>query len=110
MTTNDILKLIDAGFTKAEIAILDPTLQFVPEQQPEQGKQEPKKDPEKPKQEPAPAPDPVQPTSSNVVLSDDQFTKLLQQLNVQGASLDVPPEQDIAAKLGEHFKDLIVGK
>lgn len=109
MTTNDILKLIDAGFTKAEIAKLDPSLQFVPEQQPEHAKQDPKEQSKaEPKQEPAP--DPVQPTSSNVVLSDDQFTKLLQQLNVQGASLDVPPEQDMATKLGEHFKDLIVGK
>ena len=110
MTTNDILKLIDAGFTKSEIAKLDPSLQFVPEPQNEQEKLDPKTEPKKPKQEPDQDPDPKQPTSSNVVLSDDQFTKLLQQLNVQGASLDVPPEQDMAAKLGEHFKELVVGK
>ena len=110
MTTTDILKLIDAGFTKSEIAKFDPSLQFVPEPQKEQEKPEPKSEPEKPKQEPAPAPDPKQPTGSNIVLSDDQFTKLLQQLNIQGASLDVPPEQDMAAKLGEHFKEIVVGK
>lgn len=103
MDAKQILKLVDAGFTKAEIFELA-------------GKQAPDKVPDpKPETPPAPekVPDPkpeTPPTSSGVTMSDDQFKTLLQQLNVQGASLDVPPEMDMSQKLGEHFKDLMIGK
>lgn len=106
MTAQEIIKLIDAGFTKDEIFKLDADVKVVPGSKIAEGKKEtvpedPK--PADPKTDPAPAP-------SGITLSDDQFTKLMQQLNVNGASLDVPPETDIATKLGDHFKDLMVGK
>ena len=106
MTAKEILKLIDAGFTKEDIFKLEGT---APDRAGSEAPED-KKDPEdlKPETKPEPAPAPVQ--TSGVTLSDDQFTKLLQQLNVQGASLDVPPDQDIASKLGEHFKNLVIGK
>lgn len=108
MTAQDIIKLIDAGFTKDEIFKLDADVKVVPDPKIAEGKKEsvpedPK--PADPKTDPAPAPAP-----SGITLSDDQFTKLMQQLNVNGASLDVPPETDITTKLGDHFKDLMVGK
>ena len=106
MTATEILKLIDAGFTKDEILGLE-SAQVVPTKAPEELVKE--------VNEPAPVvpalvPDP-QPTNqtSGVTLSDDQFKTLLQQLNVQGASLDVPPESDIKSKLADHFKEVTIG-
>lgn len=106
MTANEILKLIDAGFTKEDILKLDADVKVVPTETPapEIGEVEVKiaETPEV-KTEPVAQP-------SGVTLSDDQFTKLLQQLNVNGASLDVPPESDIKTKLAEHFKEVTIGK
>lgn len=103
MLAKDILKLIDAGFTKDEIFSLEVSM-------PDRAGSEtaiPEKVPTpEPVQEPKTEPQP----SAGVTLSDDQFTKLLQQLNRNGASLDVPPEADMSTKLGEHFKDLMIGK
>ena len=108
MTAKEILKLIDAGFTKDEIFKLDADVKIVPD--PKTAENE-KTTPD-PKPDPAPAPDPTSatpPQLNGVTLSDEQFTKLLQQLNVQGASLDVPPEADMSQKLAEHFKDITIG-
>ena len=104
MTANDVLKLIDAGFTKEDILKLDADVKVVPTETPA-----PEVEAEKPVIVPEVKTEPVaQP--SGVTLSDDQFTKLLQQLNVKGASLDVPPETDIKTKLAEHFKEVTIGK
>ena len=107
MDAKQILKLVDAGFTKAEIFELAGTKapDNVPDPKPEARKVE------KPAGDPKPAePKTDTPTPSGVTLSDDQFKTLLQQLNVQGATLDIPPEADLSEKLGEHFKDLMIGK
>ena len=106
MTANEILKLIDAGFTKDDILKLDADAPVVPTEKPapESGEVEPKTT-ETPEVKVEPVAQP-----SGVTLSDDQFTKLLQQLNVKGASLDVPPETDIKTKLAEHFKEVTIGK
>ena len=104
MDAKTILKLVDAGFSKAEIMKLSESA--APDQVPD-----PK--PEAPEvNTPAPESKPEQntPAPSGVMMSDDQFRTLLQQLNVQGASIDIPPETDLTAKLGEHFKDLMIGK
>lgn len=102
MTTNEILKLIDAGFTRDEILGFSNEAEGVPPKASEEDIPE-----DKPK---APVPDPKPETPSGVTLSDDQFKTLLQQLNVKGASLDVPPESDIKSKLAEHFKEVTIGK
>lgn len=117
MTANEVLKLIDAGFTKEEILKLD--VKGVPTETSATGTQVEAKSAEtsatgtqaeaksaatsEVKKEPATQ-------TSGVTLSDDQFTKLLQQLNVKGASLDVPPETDFKSKLAEHFKEVTIGK
>lgn len=104
MTAKEILKLIDAGFTKQDIMTLEGS-KIVPDPKPEEKKApEVKPEPEAKSEPKAPA------APVGVTLSDDQFTKLLQQLNVNGASLDVPPESDMASKLGDHFKDVLIGK
>lgn len=104
MTANDVLKLIDAGFTKEDILKLDADVKVVPTET-----SAPEIKAETPGTVPEVGTEPVaQP--SGVTLSDDQFTKLLQQLNVKGASLDVPPETDIKTKLAEHFKEVTIGK
>lgn len=103
MDAKQILKLVDAGFTKAEIMeIMGVKVpDKVPDPKPEQPKPESVPEEVKPETPPAPV---------GVTMSDEQFKTLLQQLNVQGASLDVPPEVDMSEKLGEHFKDLMIGK
>lgn len=104
MKTETILKLVDAGFSKEEILKMDSPAPIVPDQkQPEPKKEDPAPDPQ-PKTETVPA----QPTG--VTMSDDQFRTLLQHLNIQGATLDVPPEVDLSEKLADHFKDLMIGK
>lgn len=105
MTTNDILKLIDAGFNKEEILRLDGSAGNVPPQEPEAVAERPKNEPDLKPEEPK-----AEPQTSGVTLSNDQFKTLLQQLNVNGASLDVPPEVDMKAKLAEHFKEVTIGK
>lgn len=106
MTTNDILKLIDAGFNKEEILRLDGSAESVPPPTSEVISEQPKTEPEPKPEESKPA----EPQTSGVTLSNDQFKTLLQQLNVNGASLDVPPEVDMKAKLAEHFKEVTIGK
>lgn len=103
MIAKDILKLIDAGFTKDEIFSLEV---IVPDRA---GSETTTPEPEA-KPEPVPEPKTEPQQSAGVTLSDEQFTKLLQQLNRNGASLDVPPDADISTKLGDHFKDLLIGK
>ena len=106
---SDIMALVNAGFTKADIMAL--TTGKV-EQSKEAAKvSEPAKAPD-PVSQPeavkeAKAPDPI--PNPGVTLSEDQFTKLLQRLNVNGASIDVPKEVDISAKPGDHFKELLIG-
>ena len=103
MDAKTILKLVDAGFTKSDISELGgaKALDQVPDPKPETPK------PETPAPETKPE---TQPQPQGVTMSDDQFRTLLQQLNIQGASLDVPPEIDLSQKLGDHFKDLMIGK
>lgn len=105
MTANEILKLIDAGFTKEDILKLDADVKVVPTETPAPETPAEVKTTETPEVKAEPVAQP-----SGVTLSDDQFTKLLQQLNVKGASLDVPPETDIKTKLAEHFKEVTIGK
>lgn len=104
MDAKQILKLVDAGFTKAEIFELAgiQAPDHVPDPKPETPPA-PKEKLEDPKPE-------TPPTPAGVTMSDDQFNTLLQQLNVGSASIDIPPEQDMSQKLGEHFKDLMIGK
>lgn len=103
MDAKTILKLVDAGFTKAEIMELTgaKAADKVPDPKPETPK--PETPPEDPKPETPPAP-------AGVTMSDEQFNTLIQKLNVGNASIDVPPEMDVTEKLGEHFKELMIGK
>lgn len=103
MLAKDILKLIDAGFTKDEIFSLEVSLSDRAGS--ETTTPEPEANPA-PVQEPETEPQ----QTAGVTLSDEQFTKLLQQLNRNGASLDVPPDADMSTKLGNHFKDILIGK
>lgn len=106
---NNIMALVNAGFTKADIMALTTGKASPVKAEPAKAS-EPEKasDPvSKPEAEAAKAPDPI--PNPGVTLTEDQFTKLLQRLNVNGASIDVPKEVDISAKLGDHFKELLIG-
>lgn len=103
MLAKDVLKLIDAGFTKDEIFALEVRM-------PDRAGSETATPEDVPTPKPVQEPETEPQQSVGVTLSDEQFTKLLQQLNRNGASLDVPPEADMSTKLGDHFKDILIGK
>lgn len=91
MKTEDILKLIDAGFTKDEILKLDTSADPEPEPQkaePEPQKAEPepqKADPEPQKADPEPEPQKADPQTDTLKFIAEQFekmTKTIQESNI----------------------------
>lgn len=113
MTEATLNKLLDAGFEKSEIMALagqeaivtsetqKDAQQIVPTVvQPKESTQIPEAKTEDPERQPA---------QGTVTLSDAQFTQMMQQLNQQNASVDIPPKYDIKNVLGEHFKDIMIG-
>lgn len=112
MTTQEIMALVNAGFTKADIMQLagagaktdaesqTEAQQIVPTvAQPIENTQT---------EVATPIPE-QQKAKDTVTMSDAQFTQLMQTINSNGASLDVPPKYDIKNVLGEHFKDIMIG-
>lgn len=111
MTEQTLMRLLDAGFDKSEIMSLAglpastqteqtqavvPVVPTVPTPEPKQVENDAAVIPEAQ-------------TTNTVTMSDAQFTQLMQQLNNNNASIDVPPKHDIKNVLGEHFKDLMIG-
>ena len=41
-----------------------------------------------------------------MTMSNEQFTQLLQKLNLQGATIDVPEKKSPESILGDHFRGL----
>ena len=99
MTLDNVITLINNGFSHDEIIALsagDQTITVEPQQaEPVQASE--------PKQEPVQAPTPT------VTISDEQLMKLTQTLRAQGASVAVPPTVSLDDKLSEHLKALITG-
>ena len=110
MDINDILELTRAGFTKEDIMAMA-SAQKQPEQpgadttktkQPaEQAAKVPEAQPEEDKSK---GKEPEQ--TQSVTMSNEQFTQLLQKLNLQGASIDVPEKKSPESILGDHFRGL----
>lgn len=111
MTTSEIIKLLDAGYTKDEISAMDNQEQLPADQQPEQpGDQQP--EPEQP--EPADNNDSV---NAEVTALRDELTSTRQQLaqlvkqmqanNLKTASVNILPESDLEKKTDEAMAELI---
>ena len=110
MKPDEILKLIDAGYTKEEIQAMD---------QPEEPGQEPKAD--KPQDEPIPEPHDIdqQPARDSQALDEvrqelkttqQQLADLVKQMqrnNLATASVNILPENDLDKKTDEAMAELI---
>lgn len=117
MTVNEVMKLVDAGFTKEEILAMTgnptPTEQVTQKAVEEDvapgivenKAEEVKKTEETPKSTP-------QTTNVNFapMMTDAQVEKLAQMLNRGTATIDVPTPRDTDKLLGEHFTNLMNGK
>ena len=109
MTTSEIIKLLDAGYTKDEITAMD-------NQEP---KDDPKPEPE-PKDDPKPEPKPKDNTDSVnaevTALKDElsntqkqlaQLVKQMQSNNLKTASVNILPDSDLEKKTDEAMAELI---
>lgn len=109
MDINDILELTRAGFTKEDIMAIA-SAQKQPEQPgadttTKQPAEPVAKTPEaQPENDTSKGKEPEQ--SQSVTMSNEQFTQLLQKLNLQGASIDVPEKKSPESILGDHFRGL----
>lgn len=56
-----------------------------------------------------PAPEPKKEESAAASISDEQFNKLLQAMNVKNVAIDVPDDNDWKNRLSAHFSELING-
>lgn len=104
MTLEQILKLTEAGYTKADIEALTA----------------PKQAPATPKEAPKAAAVPEAPATpgikeevkapANFVLDQNQFREFLQTVRAGQAAIDVPPQVDINQKLAEHYTAIVTGQ
>lgn len=110
MTTDQIFKLLDAGYTKSEIEALTqpeqpnpaPEPQPEPEQQPEAQDQ--------PAQEQPGAADGMDALRAELNAAKQQITQLtqqVQQMNLEQRSTNIPPDQDIPKKADAAMTELI---
>lgn len=110
MTTSEIIKLLDAGYTKDEISAMDNQEQL-PAEQPETA---PAEQPEEQPEAPAENTDSVNAEVS--ALKDElsntrqqlaQLVKQMQSSNLKTASVNILPEADLERKTDEAMAELI---
>lgn len=110
MTTSEIIKLLDAGYTKDEITAMDN------QEQPEQPEPE-QPEPEHPEAEqPEPAQEHESVNADVSALKDelsstrqqlDQLVKQMQSNNLKTASVNILPESDLEKKTDDAMAELI---
>ena len=100
-SADQIIKLSEAGFkSSVEAPIIDPVEEH------KAPVEEPILEPiETLKVEPTEAP-----KIEGVSMTDEQFTALLQKMNVNSAGIDVPPTYDLKKVLADHYTEVMVGK
>ena len=110
MTATEILKLLDAGYTKDEISAME---QLLADQQPEP-EQTADQQPEPEQPEPADNIDSVnaevsalKDELSNTRQQLDQLVKQMQSSNLKTASVNILPEADLERKTDEAMAELI---
>ena len=103
MKSEDIIKLLDAGYTKEEIKAMEIEPEVKPEQ--EQPEQEVKPEQEQPEQEVKP-----DDTSVRIEQMQNQINNLIKQMhlnNLKSASVNILPEDDLERKTDEAMAELI---
>lgn len=118
MTMNELMKLVDAGFTKSEIMAItgngvqsdtDSVTEPTDVSHPTETTPAPVVNSEVVESTPQP-----NPTTTNVnfapLMTDSQIEKLAQLINRGNASIDMPTQKPVSEVLGEHFADIMNGK
>ena len=103
MKSEDIIKLLDAGYTKEEIKAMETEPEVKPEQ--EQPEQEVQPEQEQPEQEVKP-----DDTSVRIEQMQNQINNLIKQMqlnNLKSASVNILPEDDLERKTDEAMAELI---
>lgn len=115
MTETTLVKLLDAGFDKAEIMQLAGATANNDNVQAQTDVQQIVPTAEQPietTQQTVTAvqqPEPTTQAQNTVTMTDAQFTQIMQKLNQNNAAVDLPPKYDVNQVLGEHFKELMIG-
>ena len=115
MKPDDILKLINAGYTKEEIQAMEPHEDPAtePKKEPEEPKkepEEPKKEPEEPPQEPAQDITALDEVRNELQKTQKQLSDLVRQMqknNLATASVNILPQNDLDKKTDEAMAELI---
>lgn len=114
MTANEILKLLDAGYTKDEISAMLVNQEQLPAEQPAAPGEQPAEQPEEQPEAPAENNDSVNAEVSALreELSStrkqlNQLVKQMQSSNLKTASVNILPEADLERKTDEAMAELI---
>ena len=105
MTVEEVMKLVNAGYTKSEIEQMQE-----PEPQPEP-QPEPLQDPEpEPQPEPQPESNQMQELKNELTKTQKQLSDLVRQMqqnNLRTASVNILPENDLDKKTDQAMAELI---
>ena len=104
MKPDDILKLINAGYTKEEIQAMEPN-----EPQPKEEPEQPKEEPEQP-QEPVPEITALNEVRAELKTTQEQLASLVKQMqqnNLATASVNILPQNDLDKRTDEAMAELI---
>lgn len=104
MKPDDILKLINAGYTKEEIQAMEPN-----EPQSKEEPEQPKEEPEQP-QEPVPEITDLDEVRAELKTTQEQLASLVKQMqqnNLATASVNILPQNDLDKRTDEAMAELI---
>lgn len=104
MKPDDILKLINAGYTKEEIQAMEPN-----EPQSKEEPEQPKEEPEQP-QEPVPEITDLDEVRAELKTTQEQLASLVRQMqqnNLATASVNILPQNDLDKRTDEAMAELI---
>ena len=104
MKPDDILKLINAGYTKEEIQAMEPN-----EQQPQEEPEQPQETPEQPA-EPVPEITALDEVRAELKTTQEQLASLVKQMqqnNLATASVNILPQNDLDKRTDEAMAELI---
>ena len=110
MTATEILKLLDAGYTKDEISAMDSQEQLPADQQEPEPAQQPEEQPEAPAENNDSVNAEVSALKDEISNTRQQLAQLVKQMqssNLKTASVNILPEADLERKTDEAMAELI---
>ena len=110
MTTSEIIKLLDAGYTKDEISAMDNHEQLPADQQEPEPAQQPEEQPEAPAENNDSVNAEVSALKDEISNTRQQLAQLVKQMqasNLKTASVNILPEADLERKTDEAMAELI---